>query len=542
LFKSRDSTRAGRTAGDWLPALLLGIVGWLYTGLYFNHGLDAFDEGLYATEAQRVLDGGVYGKDFLAPYGPGRYYLIAGLFWIFGASLKVQCFFWLVLRGLIALLVFRAGRRLLPFGFALLPALAVILAPGALHKSLFQITVLLNLLAYFAYRREGTLLSCTWVGFAVGLAALLRVDVGVFGIMSFLVLLLLEFLWDWPRPTLGRFVRRLGAFAAGAACLTLPVALYVGLNTDLVALLKAEWHRTLTVSAFAETLSVPGIGEALTTPYPQGLKLFLMPLMLYGAPAAYLLLTLCVIGKRIKGHTSGFAGLEAVALVAFGVPVLNQVRITPTFNHLLHAMPLVFLSAAILVRIVIDSALFKALPGRMLRSALALLVILPPFAVPVYYNFAFTKGVLPGSVLNRFEFTEPLSLERAGIFETPDQVERLEKMVRYIQTTTAPGETLFAGPFDPALNFLAERPPAVRYLEPFYYLGSDSMQQSVVHDLIQNRPPLIVIDPAIRVGGQSLESDAPRIMAFIKQHYRLANRTGWKPGDFQIWLAEKPRR
>jgi hypothetical protein len=59
----------------------------------------------------------------------------------------------------------------------------------------------------------------------------------------------------------------------------------------------------------------------------------------------------------------------------------------------------------------------------------------------------------------------------------------------------------------------------------------------MIGDLVRNRPPLIVLDPTLRVGGQDLERDAPRIMTWIRRHYRWANRSAWQPGDFQIWLA-----
>jgi hypothetical protein len=83
---------------------------------------------------------------------------------------------------------------------------------------------------------------------------------------------------------------------------------------------------------------------------------------------------------------------------------------------------------------------------------------------------------------------------------------------------------------------LAHRPPAVRFLEPFYYFRNEEMQGRVVEDLDRTRPSLIILDPTTRVGQQSLRQDAPLVFTFIAQHYDPAGKSG-KMGDrYQIWL------
>jgi hypothetical protein len=525
---------------DLLIAFLLALGGWACTGWYFDHGLDAFDSGLFATEGLRVAEGGVYGKDFLAPYGPGRYYLIALLFSLFGPSLKGLALVWLVLRGPVAAMVYLTGRRFLPRGPAVLPALAVIFAPGALHKSFFQAVVLVNILAYLLYRFRPGFRTCFLAGLAVGIGSLFRVDAGVFGFVSFLILLWLELLWDAPGPGPRLLLKRTGAFMAGVAAAVLPLFVYFLIQVDPGLLFEAEWHRTMNVSGFARTLHVPAFSEALGTTYPQGLKLFLLALMIRTAPIIYLLLAFLVAARRVRGDLEA-GNLETLALTVFGIPVLNQLRITPTFNHLLHAAPLVLVSTAVLVNRLRMSAPFRRLPGRFLRGMLAAALFILPCGVPVYYNLAFTRGVLPGSIKNRSEFTSFLDLDRARIYETPARVEVLKKMVRYIESTTAPDDRIFAGPFSPVLHFLADRAPAVRYLEPFYYFGNEALQERVVEDLSRSKPPLVILDAATRVGGQSMEMNAPLVFAFIKLNYYPAGSTSDDPEGYRIWLKREAR-
>lgn len=525
---AKGSRGADPSMKDMLLALLLGLAALLYTGLYFDRGLDSFDAGLFAAEAERALSGGIYGKDFLAPYGPGRYYVIGVLFWIFGPSLKVQAAFWLVLRGAAAFLMYRVARRLLPAAWAILPVLAVTAAHGALHKSLFQVTALLNILAYLSYRRSPSWRSCFAAGLVIAAGSLFRADVGVFGFLSFLILLGLERLWNRPPPAVTVILKRTVVFAAGAAVLLAPVFLYLLLKSDIGLILKAEWHRTRLVSAFPEMLQFPNAWVAC---------------MVYGAPIVYAMLIIAAVLRRVRLGPEGW-GLEVLALAVFGVPLLNQVRITPTFNHWLHAAPLVFLSVACLAWMLKASRPASRIPSGILRESAGFTVILLACGLPVYYNLACTKGIFPGSLKNRFEFTELVKLERAGIYETPERARNIEKLVRRIRETTRPEEPLFAGPFSPAINFLADRPPATRYLEPFYYFRSESLQKLVVADLFRTRPLFVIFefkddDPAVQkilqVGGMDLKKDGFRVYEFIRLHY---DRVGmW--GRFEVWLRRE---
>ncbi|MHC4945027.1 MAG: hypothetical protein ACYTG7_18585 [Planctomycetota bacterium] len=519
---------------DGLLALLVAAAGIIWTGLYFDRGLDAFDAGLFATEAERVAEGGVYGRDFLAPYGPGRYYLIALLFSLFGYSLKVQACLWLVLRGLAGALAYLTGRFFLPRSLAVLPALVILAAPGALHKSFFQVGALLLVLLYLHYRRNPCLLRCGIAGAAAAFIALFRVDVGVFGTLSFIILYLLEMVWDQPRPEFSVVARRIGSFAAGAAGVTLPVVCYFMAVSDIGFIFQAEWHRTLLVSGFADMLHVPSFTEALNAPAPASSKLFLLAVLLHGVPLVYLAVLILAIFMRIR-HDAKRGGLEMLGLAVFGIPILNQVRITPTFNHLLHALPLAAISWAVWIHAAKDTGLFRWMTLRSLRWVIAGVLLIIPLALPVYYNHAFTRGVLPGSIRNRTDFNEPFLLARAGIYESQKNVDDLERAVRYIESTTGPDDPLFAGPFSPVLNFLAHRPPAIRFLEPFYYFRNEAFQRLVIEDLERTDPPLILLDPLTRVGGQDLEHDAPLVYAYIKERYYTPARPSVKPARYTIW-------
>jgi len=515
---------------DIVAAALACIGAIIYTCFFFDRGLDLFDEGLYATEAWRVLEGGAYGNDFLAPYGPGRYYLIAGLFALFGASLKVQAGLFLVLRGFVAALFYIVSRRVLPRGMSLVMAAAVTLAHGALHKSFFQFVVLANIAAWFAYRRSRTARACFAAGMVCGVTTLFRVDAGIFAAVSCVTLLALELVWDKPAASIGAFGRKAGGFLVGAALPLVPVALAVLLAGDLEMVLRSEIQRTVNLVRFADAVTVPGLGQALES---HSLKRILLSLMIPAAPVALIALGLMALLFRIRGD-SGAGTLEVLAVAVFGLPVMNQLRITPTFNHLLQSVPLALLAATVIVCRLAGRARSDGPPEPAAKSvrvaratslarAAVKVVAIVPAAILVFYSLALTKpdARVPGSIRIREAFDTAIPLEGAGLYEKAENASELKRVVAAILAETDPSDTIMTGPYSPALHFLSRRMPAVPFLEPFYYFDAPRGQMEMIEALERKRPALVVLGgPVQSVGGQTLARDAPILEHYISLRYR----------------------
>jgi hypothetical protein len=49
-------------------------------------GINVFDEGFIVSGAMLVKDGMLPYRDFLSVYGPGQYYVTAGIFWLYMKS------------------------------------------------------------------------------------------------------------------------------------------------------------------------------------------------------------------------------------------------------------------------------------------------------------------------------------------------------------------------------------------------------------------------------------------------------------------------
>src|SRR6266481_4944557 len=77
-----------------------------------TRGLSVYDEGLICYGAERVLGGDLPYRDFWTAYGPGQYYLLAGVFKVFGTSLLVARMYCVFVEWIVAILAYSVSRRL----------------------------------------------------------------------------------------------------------------------------------------------------------------------------------------------------------------------------------------------------------------------------------------------------------------------------------------------------------------------------------------------------------------------------------------------
>ena len=89
----RDSVdirgRAQSVPGTVAIAALV-VISLLYLTVTMQRSIIVYDEGLILFGAERVLHGDVLHRDFYANYGPAQFYLLAGLYKLFGASVLTE--------------------------------------------------------------------------------------------------------------------------------------------------------------------------------------------------------------------------------------------------------------------------------------------------------------------------------------------------------------------------------------------------------------------------------------------------------------------
>lgn len=73
--------------------------------------VNVYDEALILVDATRVAQGAVLHRDFYANYGPAQFYILAGLFKVFGTSVLVERVWDTVARAMIVAIAFLIVQR-----------------------------------------------------------------------------------------------------------------------------------------------------------------------------------------------------------------------------------------------------------------------------------------------------------------------------------------------------------------------------------------------------------------------------------------------
>jgi hypothetical protein len=193
------------------------IIALAYYLLYFNYGIDLDDEGFVIGGASAIAFGNFPLADFLS-YPPWMYFSLAGFFQLFGETLRVEHIFLMLhlLVGIVCLLWL--SRKVLPPLPALIPVLFYLVAPGSWYRVFFVSAIILVTVALFYFNDRPSPRRALVLGFAIGFAAINRVEVAAVSVVVVVVVLAtLAFCDLRVRQTLGVIVSRLLTNAATCA-------------------------------------------------------------------------------------------------------------------------------------------------------------------------------------------------------------------------------------------------------------------------------------------------------------------------------------
>jgi len=506
-------SRSARLATTALAVAALTT--WFHSTYAFD-GIALFDEGLLADGAVRVLDGERLGRDAFVPYGPASYWVLAPVFQAFGSTLGVLRATTVVLQALCDGGLFLLAATTATIPGALLAAGFLIVAHGSLHKSFLVVATLLVLLALKIVTRRGegggrgTLARALDAGACLGVAFLFRHDVGAFGAVALLVVVLLDRNTTAPR---------LAGAAAGFLATVAPAALVLlFLGLDPRAWWDHEWQRI----AVQERIAV-------AFPWPAGAdgwrwgRAFLSAALVL-APCVHLVWGGGALVRIVRGgKRDGDAARAGAAL--FGLLLLNQARLIPSANHLFQAMaPLALALGDLLARRrepAAPPAPTKAGPPRLALAGHGALALL--FAALVAWCATLRDGPYSGTFTQRLDHGVALDLATGGVRLDPAEAQVLAALVRAIDERSGPGDFLVTSPGCPLLAFLARRRLALPYAEPAYYYHETRFQEEAIAALERRRPKLFVHDPR-PAATFTMERDAPLVARWLAQRYRPVAR------------------
>ena len=445
-------------------------------------------EGVACVGAQRVLDGEIPYRDFWTMYAPGSFYLLAGLFGLFGSQMMVARIAAVVLLAIASLAVFGIARRLTRPSVALPMTLIAIIA---LHRAgqrfgTYPPTLASVMVALFAatiYFHTGRLKLLFAAGIACSLAIVFKHDVGGYVSLAILGTLLIRPVGARSETGAPPLRNELLALVGGCAAVAGPVYLALLLTAgpdmwqDMIVfpltdfpLSRGEhypgpipnWSRFLSVGRSAEEMS-----ERVR---------FTAPAVLFTGSVLWL------VWQRRRLPAGRFAAhvLLTVCIPFFWLAAHVQIN-----THIYTMTVLCVLILAIFVD-----------HSRQSRSAATRRVLL--LVVPL---FAFGWLARPGFEITRWLFFDyprtAYNLPRVrGILEDPGTVETLRSVVRFVQARTSPDESVFVGcnrhdviVVSPSLlYFILERHSPTRYHEMHPAVAdTDRVQREIVAGLDESR-------------------------------------------------------
>jgi len=154
-----------------------------YNLLYFKYIRIDPDEGLIIADAEKILDQPFPYLKFNI-HMPGKYYLLALFYLLFGRSIAVARIMFIFIHCLNNVLAFLLARKILPYPFSLLPSLLLLLVPGYWHKSFVAMLLLLNLYSIFNLQKSFSKKAIILSSLVIGVSFYFRVDMAGYGMIA----------------------------------------------------------------------------------------------------------------------------------------------------------------------------------------------------------------------------------------------------------------------------------------------------------------------------------------------------------------------
>jgi hypothetical protein len=477
--------------GVFLPPSLLGVT--------------VFDEGFIVTGAMQVLHGKLPYRDFLSMYGPGQYFLTAGLFAVFGEQLVVAHVAHAALLAGLAVTVFElakvasANQRSIPTIVVLsFAGVALYAQPNVGYPAISAALALLWAAFMFGKwdlnQRRWTL---SLASVLVGVAAVFRWDFGLYGLVALAVTAAVLVI---SRPSPSSRLMDAALCVAGPA-LTIVAAVYV----PMVFILSdpARWFNEALLYSILEFPKWRNLqylrplywdfANSLRDGNQILLSTSVLRLSYVVLPIGLAVATLGIAGLRLvrqRPYKPDRATAQSLLLGVLSLLLLNQMRVRP---YLWQGFPFVIASLPLLPYV---------LGVLQVRSRTVVAVRTLPwvgaFVVGAFLFQAALSNWMPAVSSRSISLNVPRA---AGVRVDRDMAYYVD-LVDYIRTRTVDGEAIYSGAVDHSrvlindcmLYFLADRPPADRFTEMEPGLSNTrSSQREIVESLKEKSVRVVVL-------------------------------------------------
>jgi 4-amino-4-deoxy-L-arabinose transferase-like glycosyltransferase len=484
-----------RPQWESLPPTLIFGVSLLYLWLFRHYSSMDPDEGIVLQGAERILRGEVPYRDFFSFYTPGSFYLVAGLFKIFGDSFVVARSSIAVVGAGTTVLTYLLARRVCPRRIALLAA-GLSATSGVAYRFMvlhnWYATFFACLAVYAAVRllESGT---ATWAFAAGSFAAFTTLIEQSKGaglciglVVGYIVL---------------RFLGRLEALRIATAVLGfiwpwLILLFYFG-SRQALGVMWQNWlwplqHYTTANHVFYGSQSWPihfsnsilHTGPWWTIPWKYlaitpGFVVPVVPLI----AIAWLAYSSVQLHKGDNSQTSQTRQYYVLLSAILSGLLLGVVLVRPDINHFMYLSPLWYVLLAWIMG------------AGDVRSQL--LQTLRPYLV-AYVGIAF--GLMGLALLLTMNAASDQIHTRRGTVVTSGN----DSVIDYIQAHVAPGDELLVYPYLPLYNYLTKTHSRARV--DFFQSGMNTPQQAqeIIDSLKSHPNQAVLFEPGF--GGKFASS------------------------------------
>jgi hypothetical protein len=585
-------SEAVQRIGSWGSWFLI-LFAILYYGYYYNAGIyPAAEGGNEGVNALRLMAGQRPIVDTFLGYNVLWFYPVTWIFQITGPSYTALRIFFLILCLITGLLSFRillrCGRS--PW-IALLGGILVIVVPGQMYRNYMAFLVVLNLFVLLpAYvlpeRRLATrLLWMLSTGVVLGLTFLIRIDLGYFFSLIMVGLILIFPLARSATEEWGRrvFLSVLGCLLGvfGVFAVHLPFAIdadRMGFGREFAAqyeqwpnMIASQGKRlggmiqsalsnykatapsdaavvaTAPTSATAPTAPASVQSAAITTqvtraslqrvsaaalqPRDRMLAINLYFPVLLSVVMACVAMILWLM-SLIKGDESQrIDSLSLLLSLGCSLTLFPQYFFwRPDMVHLGEFMVPMTLTMLL-------SSLFFArmIPRGLVQSALgAVMVSLSLTALVLYYINACQSQASGGIAVSQHKSKDFKASNGVHVRMTPKEFGQYSALRDIIAAVSLPGEPIICYPYNPEINFMADRPSYEHNLYADNDLPADVFSRDAIAKIQKFQPPVVVISDWDINGTEDSRfyNWAWESYRYITMNYVLA----CKSGNFEVYV------
>jgi hypothetical protein len=551
--------RAGRLRETFITSFCLFLLSYVLLFLGMSLRPNIYDEGIVLTAAMRVAAGQVPHRDFYTPYGPAQYYLLAGLFKLFGESILVERLFDLFIRALIVTSVYTIASSYCRRSVAACTSIAAILwLFGLNYETSGAATIpvsLLNLvgttLVLPAFSRTVSRRRMLTAGAVAGIAAMFRYDTGVaLLVIQACIAMIAVCLRVKSEPgKLRAFASAFWPCLLGFVAVTLPPAAYYlsvaplhPFVHDIILYPLKYYHRS-------RNLPYPVIHLANLDSLADYLPIAIAGISLYVTIARCLRVRRNEVGNsEIMAKELEWRGfLIAFGLLTSVMYLKGIVRISPVQMYLCTVPSLLLLAVLYQHQLHFPRFLRMSIVGLVWLSGLAagwsslyrIVVQCSQHSFALESLLSSAMQTTPVAKTAWCKVTNGLTRELCFV---PD--EGRIRAIEFIDNHTRPDQLLYVGltkhdmiaANDNLFYFAAQRLPATRWshFDPDLQNRED-VQSQMVHELETGAPPYVVLDSEFELAHEPNDSSVSSGVALLDEYLARRYRHVETFGTMSIW-------